>query len=70
MAEYTPKNIDIDAFEKALMKSRELEQRRLSSAREKAQAYYDGFDACVDEVVSMLHCANYEKREASGNVEQ
>lgn len=61
--EYTPKNIDIPAFEKALMDSRNYQQQQLLLAREKAQAYYDGYDACVQDVIGMLHCANYEKRD-------
>lgn len=59
---YTPKNIDIDAFENALFESREIEKRRLCVETARAQAYYDGFDSCVSQVVSMLHCSNYEKR--------
>ena len=64
---YTPKNIDIEAFENALMQSRKVEERRLCAAKMQAQAYFDGFDACLSEVVSMLHCSNYEKREVTSD---
>lgn len=60
--QYTPKNIDIDAFEKVLDQVRQNEYRRLETEKMKATAYYEGYEDCISQVKSMLHCANYEKR--------
>ena len=59
---YTPENIDIDAFEKALVQVRRDEYRRLEAAKMKAAAYYNGYEDCISKVESMLHCDLYEKR--------
>ena len=61
--QYTPKHIDIEAFEKALNDARATEERNLFIKQERAQSYYRGYEDCVSQVISMLHCANYEKRE-------
>ena len=59
---YTPKNLDIAAFEAGLEMLRDIERANLETEKVKAQAYYDGFAACVFQVKSMLHCSNYEKK--------
>lgn len=64
---YTPENIDIDAFEKALGQMRQYEYRRLETERMKATAYYEGYEDCISQVKSMLHCSNYEKRGDDAN---
>lgn len=62
--EYTPENIDIPAFEEALKDSREFHRTELYRKFDAARAFYDGYAKCVDDVISMLHCSNYEKRNA------
>ena len=62
--EYTPENIDIPAFEEALKDSLKFQRTELYRKMDAARAFYDGYANCVDDVISMLHCSNYEKREA------
>lgn len=61
--DYTPENIDIHAFEDALMKKREFQKWQRMIAVEKADAYFAGYEKALFDVQSMLHCSNYEKRE-------
>lgn len=66
--QYTPKNIDIDAFEKALDQVGKNEYRRLETEKMKATAYYEGYADCILQVKSMLHCSNYEKKEKNDDL--
>ena len=61
---YTPKNIDISAFEEALKQSLEFRRTEFYRKVDAERAFFEGYAKCVDEVISMLHCSNYEKREA------
>lgn len=60
--DYTPENINIPAFEDALKDHRDYQHWQLRIAQEKAQAYFAGYEQAIEDVRSMLHCANYEKR--------
>lgn len=62
--EYTPENIDIPAFEEALKQAREFHRTEFLRKVDAARAFYDGYAQCVNDVISMLHCSNYEKRNA------
>lgn len=59
--DYTPENIDIAAFEEALKQSREFQRTGLYRKVDAERAFFEGYSKCVDEVISMLHCSNYEK---------
>ena len=61
--EYTPKNINIPAFEEALKQSREFRRTECYRKVDAERAFFDGYAMCVDDVISMPHCSNYEKRE-------
>ena len=62
--EYTPENIDIPAFEEALLQKRNFQGEELRRKIDVDHAFFDGYEKCVYDVISMLHCSNYEKREA------
>lgn len=57
---YKAEHIDPEKFEKALLEHRRYQQECQRMAIEKANSFYDGYTACLDEVSSMLHCSNYE----------
>ena len=42
------------------MENRKYQQECQQNAIEKANSFYKGYAACIDEVSSMLHCSNYE----------
>ncbi len=62
--EYTPENIDIPAFEDALKQKRDFQGSELRRKVATAQAFFEGYEKCVYDVIDMLHCSNYEKRNA------
>lgn len=62
---YTAEHIDPEKFEKALLEHRRYQQEHQREAIGKANSFYDGYTACLDEVSSMLHCSNYEREGAS-----
>ena len=47
------------------MEHRRHQQERQREAIGKANSFYDGYTACLDDVSSMLHCSNYEREGAS-----
>lgn len=57
---YTAEHIDPEKFERALLEHRKCQQEVQQKAIDKANAFYEGYAACLDEVSSMLHCSNYE----------
>lgn len=62
--EYTPENIDIEAFEEALLQKRNFHQQLMQAEIDHARSYFSGYEKCVFDVIDMLHCSNYEKRNA------
>lgn len=57
---YIAEHIDPEKFESELMNHRKYQQELQRLAIEKANSFYAGYTACLDEVSSMLHCSNYE----------
>lgn len=57
---YTAKNIDIERFMDAMNVHKEAQCTQQQIAIEKAKARYDGYCACIGDVLSMLQCSNYE----------
>ena len=62
--EYAPENSDIPAFEEALLQKRDFQSAELRRKVDVAHAFFDGYEKCVFDVIDMLHCSNYEKRQA------
>lgn len=57
---YIAEHIDPEKFEAGLDNLRRYQEEAQRTAIEKANAFYAGYTACLNEVSSMLHCANYE----------
>ena len=60
MSLYMAEHIDPKKFEDALEGHRKFQQEELRIQREKAEAFCAGYEKAIEEVESMLHCANYE----------
>lgn len=60
---YTAEHIDVEKFESGLDSNRRFQEEMLRLAEEKANAFYSGYNKCLDDVRSMLHCSNYESKE-------
>lgn len=60
---YIAEHIDPEKFEKSLLERRKYQQECQRKVIEKANSFYEGYSACLDEVESMLHCSNYESEE-------
>lgn len=57
---YKAEHIDPEKFERGLLEQRRYQQEELRIATEKANAFYNGYAACLDRVASMLQCSNFE----------
>ena len=60
---YTAKDIDVQKFEDKLKAMRTAERDENILAKKEADAYFNGYEKCIYEVVDMLHCSNYEKKQ-------
>lgn len=60
---YTAEHIDVEKFENGLDSNRRFQEEMTRLEQEKASAFYRGYDKCLDDVRSMLHCSNYESKE-------
>lgn len=58
---YTAEHIDTEKFEAALDNHKRCQEELQRTAIEKANARYEGYCQCLEDVRSMLHCSNYEK---------
>lgn len=58
---YTAQNIDTKKFIEALKDSREFQRNQFNLKCEAARAFFSGYAACVEDVMSMFQCSNYEK---------
>lgn len=57
---YTAEHIDTERFEAALDSHKRYQEELQRTAIEKANARYEGYCQCLEDVRSMLHCSNYE----------
>lgn len=57
---YTAEHIDTEKFEAGLDSHKRYQEELQRTAIEKANARYEGYCKCLDDVRSMLHCSNYE----------
>ena len=60
---YTAEHIDLEKFEAGLGSHKRYQEELQRTAIEKANAMYEGYCKCLEDVRSMLHCSNYESRE-------
>ena len=60
---YIAEHIDPEKFEDGLDNLKRYQEEVQRTAIEKANAFYAGYSACLNEVSSMLHCSNYESKE-------
>ena len=60
---YTAQNIDTKKFIEALKASRDFQRNQFNLKCEAARAFFSGYAACVEDVMSMFQCSNYEKEE-------
>lgn len=58
---YTAEHIDTEKFEAGLDSHKRYQEELQRTAIEKANARYEGYCQCLEDVRSMLHCSNYEK---------
>ena len=58
---YTAKDIDVKKFEDKLKAMRNAASEKNVLDVKTADAYFNGYEKCIYEVVDMLHCSNYEK---------
>ena len=57
---YTAEHIDTEKFEAGLDSHKRYQEELQRTAIEKANAQYEGYCKCLEDVRSMLHCSNYE----------
>lgn len=57
---YTAEHIDPEKFEAALDNHKRYQEKLQRTAIEKANARYEGYCQCLEDVRGMLHCSNYE----------
>ena len=60
---YIAEHIDTEKFEAGLDSHKRYQEELQRMAIEKANAQYEGYCKCLDDVRSMLHCSNYESKE-------
>lgn len=60
---YTAEHIDPEKFEAGLDSHKRYQEELQRTAIEKANAHYEGYCKCLEDVRSMLHCSNYEKQD-------
>ena len=60
---YSAQNIDTKKFIEALKDSREFQLNQCHIKCAEAWAFFSGYDACVENVMSMFQCSNYEKED-------
>jgi hypothetical protein len=58
---YTAQHIDTEKFEAGLESHKRYQEELHRTAVEKANAQYEGYCKCLEDVREMLHCSNYEK---------
>lgn len=58
---YTAEHIDPEKFEAGLESHKRHQEELQRTTIEKANARYEGYCQCLEDVRSMLHCSNYEK---------
>lgn len=58
---YTAEHIDPEKFEAALDNHKRYQEELQRTAIEAANARYEGYCKCLEDVRGMLHCSNYEK---------
>lgn len=58
---YTAEHIDPEKFEAGLEGHKRYQEEVQRTTIEKANARYEGYCQCLEDVRSMLHCSNYEK---------
>lgn len=61
--DYMAEHIDSKLFEDALNENRKAERETLNISIERARAYFNGYDKCIEDVRGMLHCKNYESKD-------
>lgn len=60
---YTAEHIDTEKFETALDNHKRYQEELQRTAIETANARYEGYCKCLEDVRGMLHCSNYESPE-------
>jgi hypothetical protein len=59
--QYTPWAVDPEKLEKAIEESIRFREQETRLAKEKADAYLNGYKQASYDVIQSLHCSNYEK---------
>lgn len=60
---YTAEHIDTEKFETALDNHKRYQEELQRTAIKTANARYEGYCKCLEDVRDMLHCSNYESAE-------
>lgn len=60
---YIAEHIDTEKFEAGLDSHKRYQEELQRTSIEKANAQYEGYCKCLEDVRSMLHCSNYESKE-------
>lgn len=61
--DYTAEHIDPEKFEAALDNHKRYQEELQRTSIETANARYEGYCKCLEDVRDMLHCSNYESAE-------
>ena len=62
---YTPNAIDPVELEKAIDNSVSFRREMKNIEVMKLEAFFEGYQAASDNIIKMLHCSNYEKKEGN-----
>lgn len=61
---YTAKNIDVAKMEQGLKDKIRYQEDKIGKEILRQESYLCGYEDAIFDVIGMLHCSNYEKREA------
>ncbi len=61
---YTAKEIDVEKMEQGLKDNLRHQEDKIRKQISCDEAFLDGYKDAIYDVINMLHCSNYEKREA------
>lgn len=62
--QYTAQNIDVEKMEQGLKDKIRHQEDKIGKEILRQESYLIGYTDAIYDVVEMLHCSNYEKRDA------
>lgn len=62
--QYTAQNIDVTKMEQGLKDKIRYQEDKIGKEILRQESYLIGYKDAIYDVIEMLHCSNYEKRDA------